>query len=289
MFKANLHITEKCNFNCRHCYAKFHYHVPLSVDDWKKIIDNCCNSGLINAFNFAGGEPFVYRGLEELIHYAYNKGTKVSIITNGYFMTEDWIRKNVPFLDTIGFSIDSFYTETLKNIGRCDKSGKYLDPDKFSNLVMLIKKLNPNTRIKINTVVSALNINENIFQDIINRNLPVDRLKLLKISPFENDEFNNFNITITDDMYSNYIKRSLGSTSVSKINSMIYKTENDMEIVAEYSISGGYIMIDAGGRLVDDTLNTNYTIIANCTTTDFSEALKSLSFNQKLYAERYTS
>jgi len=289
MLKANLHITEKCNFDCRHCYAKFHYHEPLSVEDWKKIIDNCCNSGLINAFNFAGGEPFVYCRLEELIHYAYNKGAKVSIITNGYFMTEDWIRKNAPFLDTIGFSIDSFYTETLKNIGRRDKNGNYLDPDKFSSLVMLIKKLSPNTRIKINTVVSALNINENIVQEIINRNLPVNRLKLLKISPFENDEFNNLNITITDDIYSNYIKRNLSSTSVSKINSMIYKTENGMEIVAEHSIFGGYIMIDAGGRLVDDTLNTNYTIIANCTTTDFSEALKSLNFNHKLYAERYTS
>lgn len=38
--KVNLHIIEACNMHCEFCFAKFHCRKALSLEDWKRIVDN---------------------------------------------------------------------------------------------------------------------------------------------------------------------------------------------------------------------------------------------------------
>ena len=38
--KVNLHITEKCNFKCRYCFAHFENKQDMGISDWKRVIDN---------------------------------------------------------------------------------------------------------------------------------------------------------------------------------------------------------------------------------------------------------
>lgn len=38
--KVNLHIIEACNRHCEFCFAKFHCRKALSLEDWKRIVDN---------------------------------------------------------------------------------------------------------------------------------------------------------------------------------------------------------------------------------------------------------
>lgn len=287
--KVNIHVTEKCNFHCRHCYAKFDEFNMPTVTDWKNVIDNCMSSGMVDAFNFAGGEPLLYNGLDELIEYVYSLGAAVSIITNGYLIDDAWIERNAKYLDTIGFSIDSFSDDTLRAVGRCTCSGRLLENERLVHIISKLKECNPDIRIKINTVVSALNKNECSAKEIERYNLPVDRWKLLRMCPFKNDEFSNYDLAVTDEEYSEYVLRCVTELNAATENGILYTTENGMEIVAEDRINGGYIMIDAGGYLVDDTLNTNYTRVINCITEEFSHGLELLNLDSELYNSRYSA
>ncbi len=287
--KVNIHVTEKCNFHCRQCYAKFDDFASPTLNEWKKVIDNCFASGKVDAFNFAGGEPLLYNGIDELIEYAHSLGTSVSIITNGYLINDAWIERNANNLDTIGFSIDSFSEETLRSIGRCTCSGRLLETERLVHIIRRLKECNPNIKIKLNTVVSALNKDECPASEIVRYNLPVSRWKLLRMCPFSNEEFNNYELAVTDEEYSTYVSNCVSELNAETENGVLYTTTSGMELVAEDRINGGYIMIDAGGYLVDDTLNTNYTRIINCINEDFSHGLELLNFDTGLYNSRYSS
>lgn len=286
--KVNVHVTEKCNFHCRQCYAKFEEHLVPTTEEWMRIIDNCHASGIVNAYNFAGGEPLLYKGLNKLIKYAYSKGAAVSIITNGYLINDAWIEENAMYLDTIGFSVDSFQRDTLKDIGRCTCSGKILEVERLVDIIRKLKAVNPKLRIKINSVVSSLNKNEDLASDIIGYDLPVSRWKLLRMCPFKNDEFDNYDLAVSDMEYQEFVNRNTSILNAVKSSEMIYTCDRGTEIVAEDRINGGYIMIDAGGYLVDDTLNTNYTRIIDCRTEDFLTGIERLNLDKELYESRYS-
>ncbi len=57
-FKINLHVTQKCNYNCKYCFAHFADIQDLSVETWKMIIDNIKQSRKIDAINLLGASLF---------------------------------------------------------------------------------------------------------------------------------------------------------------------------------------------------------------------------------------
>lgn len=286
--KVNLHLIEACNYKCRHCFAHFDKHKVLDKNQWQKIIYNTVNSGMVSSFNFAGGEPLLYPHLTSLAEYAVSLGCECSIITNGSCIDEEWIRKNAHLFTTIGFSIDSFLPDTLRSLGRCNLRGEILEPERVIRIFALVKKINPSAKIKINTVVSAINKNENLGEFIKKYDLPVNRWKILRMARFENECFNNTDITITDEEYSEYVTRNLSSFGIiSSDENVLYHTSNGMEIVCESDLNGTYIMIDAGGYLVDDTKNSNYVRVINCADTPFAVGLDKLTFKSDIYEARY--
>lgn len=286
--KVNLHLIEACNYRCRHCFAHFDKHNVLGKDKWQAIIDNTVKSGMVSSFNFAGGEPLLYPNLTSLAEYARSLGCDCSVITNGSCINEDWIKNNAHLFSTIGFSLDSFSPGTLRKIGRCDASGRVLDLDRIKEIFTLIKAYNPSVKIKVNTVVSAVNKDENLGELIKKHELPVDRWKILRIAKFENECFSNADITITDDEYTAYISRNLASFGIAaETDNVLYRTYNCMEIVCEINLNGTYIMIDAGGYLVDDTKNSSYVRIIDCKETPFAEGLDKLTFKSDIYEARY--
>lgn len=99
-YKINLHVLEACNFGCRQCFSKFGTKETLPVEDWKKIVDNCIAGADVAEFNIAGGEPMLYPGLVELVKYIRDKGVKVSLITNGSLMDEEWIKNYAGMYET---------------------------------------------------------------------------------------------------------------------------------------------------------------------------------------------
>ncbi len=286
--KVNLHLIESCNYRCRHCFAHFDKHNVLEPETWKTIIYNSVASGKVDSFNFAGGEPLLYPHLTSLAEYAKSLSCKCSVITNGSRINEEWIKNNASLFSTIGFSLDSFSPDILRKIGRCDKSGEVLGLDRIKEIFTLIKEYNPEIKIKVNTVVSAINKDENLGELIKKHDLPVDRWKILRMARFENECFSNTDITVTDDEYAEYISRNLAAFGIDAIsNNVLYNTDTGMEIVCESNLNGTYIMIDAGGYLVDDTKNSSYVRVINCSDTPFSEGIKRLTFDSEIYEARY--
>lgn len=142
-YKINLHVLEACNFKCRQCFSKFGTEKLLPMEGWKKIVDNCIAGADVDEFNIAGGEPILYPGLAELVKYIRSKGIKVSLITNGSLMDEEWIKNYARLYETIGFSVDSLDDETNKKIGRCDRNGKTIPASRIVKLCGMIRKYAP--------------------------------------------------------------------------------------------------------------------------------------------------
>lgn len=289
-YKVNLHLTEACNFQCRYCFAHFEEHQTLLVEEWKHIIDHCYSSGMVDAINFAGGEPLLYTGLIDLVQYAKQKGMKCSLITNASRMDEAWILENAGLFDTIGISMDSFHKKTMQRIGRKDCHGNALTLNLLEDKMRLIKQCHPKVKLKLNTVVNAINQNENMADILLKHQLPIARWKLLKMSPFDDGKHSNADLAVSDQAFFQFVQNNLDAYGISMVvdDVVLYHTHNGMEIVAERELRSGYIMVDAGGYLVDDTQNSSYIRVINCLEQPFMDGLLKLNFTQDLYAARYS-
>ena len=92
-------LTYRCSEKCIHCYnpgatrndnEKNTRGVlkELSLDDYKRIIDELCAAGLIVAC-ISGGDPFSYPHTWNVIEYLYNKDVAIKIFTNGQKIVND--------------------------------------------------------------------------------------------------------------------------------------------------------------------------------------------------------
>lgn len=269
-YKVNLHLLEGCNFKCKHCFAKFDSCKLLGFKDWKHIIDNCLTSSInIEGFNLAGGEPLLHPDLGRIAAYIKSKNLFCSIITNGILVDEKWIKNNARFYDMIGFSIDSFKPITLKDLGRKTIKNEYVSKERFIDICKLIKKYNPNCRIKVNTVVNKLNKDE-IMYEIMNQ-VEVDRWKIIKMRPFKNENFSNLDLGISDNEFEKFLKNN----------------NRGRNIVEEVTVRASYIIIDANGFLIDNSEGLTHKVVIDCKKDDFINGFKCLEFDKELYFSRY--
>ena len=287
--KFNLHIIETCNFSCRHCFAHFGSCRVLRFAHWKKIVDNCLRLAPDASFNIAGGEPLMHPDFTAIASYIHDQGRPVSVISNGYRMTADWISRHAPLLSCIGLSIDSMKEETLRRIGRCTRSGKLLDAARLREILDPVKAVNSRCAIKINTVVSALNKHEYMARDIVK--MPVSRWKIFKINLFRNGTFSNEDIVVSPGEYRDYVERNTGIrlTDREAELSLRVRLSPHCEAVLESDLNGAYLMIDARGYLVDNTMNDNYVAVADAAGNDLAAGLARLNFNTELYRSRYSA
>lgn len=286
-YKINIHVLEACNFRCRQCFSKFGTKKLLPVEGWKKIIDNCIAGANVAEFNIAGGEPMLYPGLVELVQYIRDKGVKVSLITNGSLMDEEWVKKYAGMFDTIGFSVDSINDETNRKIGRCDRNEKTIPAGRIVELCELIRKYAPGCRIKINTVVSALNKDE-VMSDFIDE-VAADRWKILRMKPFQYGSFSNIDIQVSDEEFEEFVDRN--KDRIGKEDGVIAETGIETakrEVVVEPDMKASYVLIDSNGCLLDNAVDEmTPVVVCDCLMEDFAEGLRRLTLDKEKYEARY--
>lgn len=293
MYKVNLHILEPCNYRCKHCFAHFDSTKITSVEHWMNIVDNCMATGKVYEFNIAGGEPLMYKDLDKLIKHIKASGARCSIITNGSLMTSEWIRKNAAYFDTIGFSIDSFVPGTMVSMGRCDNKGRFLSAERFMSICNEIRDVNFDACVKVNTVVTATNKDE-VPAEIIKRISPsINKWKLLRMSVFKTDCFDNSEYQISTEEYYRFVSSNLACLGKTLDNVYIDAgrviTESGINVVIENTLTNTYIMIDSSGYLVDNSSHSKYKQVIDCQKEDFKKGLEILNFNQELYFARYNT
>jgi radical S-adenosyl methionine domain-containing protein 2 len=264
-YVINLHLLENCNYRCKHCFAHFDRGSLLSVQGWKQIIDNITEETPVARFNLAGGEPLLYAGLDEIIEYINSKDIQVSIISNAFLLSEERICGFRNRVSMFGISIDALEPELLREMGRCTLDQEILELDRS---IALCKSIRGNgIYLKINTVVTKTNQYEN-FTGFIKTVSP-NRWKLLKMKRFSYKGFDNSEMEITENEFRNFCS----------IHSNLYHVE-------EESLRNSYIMVDAGGRLVDNS-NDAYSVVADLLSKDFKSAFHDMPFNAGLYGARY--
>ena len=284
-YKINLHIIEACNYHCKHCFAKFDSRQILSIDQWKIIVNNLLNSIDVCEFNIAGGEPLLYKDLPELVQYIRQIGCKCSVISNGSLMTNTWIESYAKYFDTIGLSIDSLVPDTLISLGRADKNRSYVTIQRLAEICNLIKRYNQNCKIKLNTVVSRINKNENLYSKL--QSLPIDRWKIIKMRTFADEKNDNSYLAINHEEFSEFVKYNLNILTLADSNQSYVCKIADLSVVIEEDLEGGYLIIDSNGCLIDNTRTSSHTIVADLTNEKCVNMLDRSNFNKDLYKSRY--
>jgi radical S-adenosyl methionine domain-containing protein 2 len=240
---VNFHLWQPCNMGCKFCFARFEdvkqkYNLPkghLPEEDALSVVDELADIGF-EKITFAGGEPTLCPWLGRLIARAKYRGMTTMIVTNGSRLDEAMLLELRPHLDWIALSIDSLDAETNKKSGRALKSnGK--SPDYFK-LVDAIKALGYG--LKINTVVTRLNLEENMHELI--RHARPKRWKLFQVLPMEGQNNGSVEpLLISSQDFLRFVDRHADLNAITEV---IPETNDDMR--------GSYAMVDPSGRFYDN-------------------------------------
>ena len=104
---VQIHPTLKCNLRCEHCYSSSGPGKPSGIEAalFAKRLSLLRSHGY-EVVSISGGEPFVYSGLETIVHEARRIGFAVNLITNGTLLASKKAQSLLPRLSSIGLSID---------------------------------------------------------------------------------------------------------------------------------------------------------------------------------------
>lgn len=236
----NLHFTDYCNYNCRHCFVKKESK-ELTLEQIKKIVDKIADyqkeKKIKCRINLAGGEPMCSPNIQAIIDYINSKKLEASIITNGSFLKKEFIIKNKNKLSMIGLNIDSFNEETNRIIGRCCNNITL----PFRQVKELCQTIKANgIKLKINCCVSKLNINDFVAEYI--KELKPDRVKFLRVMT------NHLNYSLM---------KVIGISSLEWLGFCTKYKHLAKETVFEDNkyMETGYLIIDSEGNLGRDNLH----------------------------------
>ncbi|MEN6616573.1 MAG: radical SAM protein [Syntrophorhabdus sp.] len=92
-FFVQMHITERCNLACTHCYQEGRSMRELSFDDIKKAVKHIADTidawsdtydiPFAPSFNVTGGEPLLRDDLGDILRVISDQGFDIFLLTNG--------------------------------------------------------------------------------------------------------------------------------------------------------------------------------------------------------------
>jgi radical SAM protein with 4Fe4S-binding SPASM domain len=102
-FVLQLHITDKCNLRCKHCYQKNYKPNELALKQAKNIVEQFetllnrlgKEAKITGHINLTGGEPLLSKNFFEIINEIkkINKNISIGILTNGTLIDEKTAKK----------------------------------------------------------------------------------------------------------------------------------------------------------------------------------------------------
>ena len=274
---VNYHLWKPCNMRCAFCFATFQDIDPLILpkghlgrDGCISVVESLAEAGF-RKINFAGGEPTLCPWLPDLIRRAKALGLTTSIVTNGSRVTTEWLDTIGGNLDWIALSIDSVEPGTLIEIGRTTKSGP-MSEDDYLYVVGLIRQ--NDIRIKVNTVVTSLNLGEDL-RSFVMKARP-ERWKILQVLPVkgQNDLAVDRHIVSNDD-FDRFVSLC---RSVEAYGVAVVPESNDL-------MTGSYVMVDPAGRFFDNVSGT-HSYGRSIIEVGVEEALKDVSVNAGRFLAR---
>ena len=152
-------ITNGCNMNCIHCsYASGKRDKnELTTKEAINLIDQIYDDLNCRTLWIGGGEPTIRQDLVEILKYAYEKGLRIIIISNGKLINKrkDVFDAMLKYCAEVTISLDGAKKETHEFIR--NENGNFERTIYALNYLCKNKK---NTIIKVNTTVSKHNLHE---------------------------------------------------------------------------------------------------------------------------------
>lgn len=227
---VNFHVTRACNARCSFCFATFR-DVPdqLPLDDARRLVRALAAAG-VEKLNFAGGEPTLHRGIGVLLHDSRELGLVTSIVSNGARMSA-LLDLHAADLDWVGLSVDSANEATEVALGR--SRGRHV----ADSLGLAVRCRALGIRVKLNSVVSALNVDEDMSELV--RSMAPERWKVFQVLPMKGQNDGSVEpLLISADQFAVFVDRHrpLAAEGLGPI-----VEDND-------AMRGSYAMIDPQGR-----------------------------------------
>jgi MoaA/NifB/PqqE/SkfB family radical SAM enzyme len=115
--------TRRCNLSCTYCNEYDSHSQPVPTDELLRRVDLLARLRT-SIVTMSGGEPLLHPDLDDVIHRVRSHGMIAGLITNGYLLTADRIRRlNQAGLDQLQISIDNVQPDdvSLKSLKVLDR------------------------------------------------------------------------------------------------------------------------------------------------------------------------
>jgi len=119
---AHIIPIRRCNLACAYCNEYDDYSKPVPLDTMRRRLDRLAELGT-TIITLSGGEPLLHPEVDEIIAHIRRRGIMAGMITNGYLLTADRIRRlDQAGLEHMQISIDNVNPDDVSK-----KSLKVLD------------------------------------------------------------------------------------------------------------------------------------------------------------------
>ena len=119
---AHIVPIRRCNLSCTYCNEYDDFSKPVLTEVMLRRVDRLSELGT-SVITISGGEPLLHPDLDQIIRRIRNRGCIATLITNGYLLTPDRIKRlNRVGLDHLQISIDNVRPDEVSK-----KSLKVLD------------------------------------------------------------------------------------------------------------------------------------------------------------------
>jgi MoaA/NifB/PqqE/SkfB family radical SAM enzyme len=260
LYSVCWNITSLCNESCKFCFRDITK--DLTLDENMKILKKLIKYG-IKKITFTGGEAPLYKDLFVLIKHAKNEGIVVQLITNAKVINYNFYSEICKYIDWISLPLDAVTQKTQSLMSRNENH-----IENVTEILNNIKKLELPVKVKINTVVSKINMDE--IPLILNyiESYNVSKWKLFQFSPIRyNAEANKDLYHISDEQYEKLIRHILDKYE-GKIDIIPQRTNDFCNSYFVISSNGNVLMGDTNesvGNLlyhsiddISDKLGFNY-------------------------------
>ena len=218
-FFVQLHLTERCNLRCRHCYQGEKRPDEMSLSEIKSALEEVSDMlkdwtqsydiAFTSSFNVTGGEPFLRQDIFKVLEELKNVGFDTYILSNGTLITRD-IAIGLAELGVKGVQVSIEGPEVVHDEIRGAGS--------FSAAIKGIRNLlDAGTEVTLNTTLS--DINAPFFMDTIDlaSSLGVQRLGFSRLVPSGSgkDLLNRMlKREVLEDLYNNIFSLNTGGLRI---------------------------------------------------------------------------
>ena len=125
---AHIIPMRRCNLACAYCNEYDHTSAPVPLDVMRERLDKLAALGT-SIITISGGEPMMHPQLDEIIRHVRERGMIAGLISNGYYMTPERIKRlNRAGLEYLQISIDNVKPDDVsrKSLRVLEKKLKYL-------------------------------------------------------------------------------------------------------------------------------------------------------------------